>query len=49
MREWNGEEIGNVKQTNMIAAELMGEKWPELAKITAKAAAPGVIEVLRKF
>jgi len=49
VREWNGKEIGNVKQTNMIAAELMGEKWPELAKITAKAAAPGVIEVLRKF
>ena len=49
VREWDGEEIGNLKQANMIAAEFMGEKWPELAKITAKAAAPGVVEVLRNF
>jgi len=49
VRKWNGEEIGNLKQANLIAADLMGEKWPELAKITTEAAAPGVVEVLRNF
>ncbi len=49
VREWNGEEIGNLKQANMISAELMSEKWPELANFTAKAAAPGIVEVLRNF
>lgn len=49
IRESDGEEIGNLKQASMVAAEPMGEKWPELAKMTAKAAAPGVVEVLRNF
>lgn len=49
VRESDGEEIGNLKQANMIAAKSMGEKWPELAKTIANAAAPGVVEILRNF
>ncbi len=47
VREPDGAEIGNLKQANMIMSESMGEKWPELARMIAKAAAPGVVEVLR--
>ncbi len=48
VRESGGEEIGNLKQANLIAAESMGEKWPELALMIANAAAPAVVEVLRR-
>lgn len=48
VRDSGGEEIGNLKQANLIAADSMGEKWPELAQMIANAAAPAVVEVLRR-
>ena len=49
VRDSGGAEIGNLKQTNLIAAESMDEKWPELARAIANAAAPAVAEVVRRF
>jgi hypothetical protein len=48
VRESDGKEIGTLKQANMIAVEALGAKWPELARLIADAAAPGVVEVLRR-
>ena len=48
VRDPGGDEIGNLKQANMIAEELMSQKWPDLARMIADAAAPGVVEVLRR-
>lgn len=44
-----GAEIGNLKQANLIATDALGENWPELARLIADAAAPAVVEVLRRF
>ncbi len=49
VREPGGEEIGNLKQANLIAADSMAVKWPELAQVIADAAAPAIVEVLRRF
>lgn len=48
VREPGGEEIGNLKQANMVAADALGAKWPDLARLIADAAAPALIEVLRR-
>jgi hypothetical protein len=49
VRQSGGEEIGNLKQANLIAEELMTRNWPDLAQMIADAAAPGVVEVVRRF
>ena len=48
VREPGGEEIGNLKQANMVAADALGAKWPDLARLIADAAAPALVEVLRR-
>ena len=48
VRDAGGDEIGNLKQANLIAEELLSQKWPALARMIADAAAPGVVEVLRR-
>jgi len=49
VRQSGGGEIGNLKQANMIAEELMTQNWPDLAQMIADAAAPGVVEVVKRF
>ena len=48
VREPGGAEIGNLEQANSIASDALGDGWPELARLIAGAAAPGVVEVLRR-
>ncbi len=48
VRAPGGAEIGNLQQANLVASDALGEKWPELARLIADAAAPGVVEVLRR-
>ena len=49
VRQSGGDEIGNLKQANMIAEELMTKNWSDLAQMIADAAAPGVVEVVKRF
>ncbi len=48
VREPGGDEIGNLKQANVVEADALGAKWPDLAKLISDAAAPAIVEVLRR-
>lgn len=48
VREKGKPEIGSLKQANIVPVDALGAKWPELAKVIADAAAPAIVEVVRR-
>lgn len=48
VREPGKPELGNLKQANIVPVEALGPKWADLAKVIAEAAAPAIVEVLRR-